>query len=73
LLLANSQDFIPEITRVIQALVKRSEVESVYFLLEQVKTASQPRITRIIRRSIPFFKPDHQEMLSKALRTSTRQ
>lgn len=71
-LLTPSRDLVPEIVGVVQSLTGRSEVESVYFLLEELKTAAQPRITRVVRRSLAFFSPENEQRLARALRDSTR-
>ena len=57
-----------EIVAVVRVLAERSEQETASFLLEKLKTATKPRITRIVRRSLPFFSEKYQDRLKEKLR-----
>lgn len=57
-----------EIVAVIEQLAKRSEQETAFFLCEKLKTAAGPRITRIVRRSLPFFSEEYEARLRDELR-----
>ncbi len=57
-----------EIIAVVEQLAKRSEQETAFFLKEKLLTAAQPRITRIVRRSLPFFSKEYESKLRNELR-----
>jgi len=57
-----------EIVAVIRILAKRSEQETAFFLQEKLLTAQEPRITRIVRQSLPFFSKEYQSRLREELR-----
>ncbi|MBS1250772.1 MAG: hypothetical protein MAG431_02368 [Chloroflexi bacterium] len=57
-----------EIVAVIEQLAKRSQQETAFFLREKLATAAKPRITRVVRRSLPFFSEEHETSLRGELR-----
>ena len=57
-----------EIVAIVSALSKRSEQETVFFLQETLLTAADPRITRVVRRSLSFFSEENQKRLREKLR-----
>lgn len=57
-----------EITAVVKVLAKRSEQETVFFLQEKFVISAQPRLNRVVRRSLPFFSERYQKMLKEKLR-----
>ncbi|MEA2008008.1 MAG: DNA alkylation repair protein [Chloroflexota bacterium] len=61
-----------EIVAVVRALAKRSEQETVFFLQEKLLTAAEPRITRVVRLSLPFFSEKYQKRLKGKLREGRR-
>lgn len=52
----------------VQHLIKRSEIETVYFLKQLILDSNNPLFERFIRRSLDIFSPEMQESLRNALR-----
>ncbi len=53
---------------VLEHLVDRSEVETVYFLKQLISKSKDPALYRFLRRSVELFTPEMQDSLRKALR-----
>jgi hypothetical protein len=68
LLLKDPFDLTKEISQVVQSLADDSEGETAYFLQKQLKLSRKPMTMRVVRRSLPAFRPDLQEQLKEALR-----
>jgi hypothetical protein len=67
ILLVEEKGLIKEILAVLIILIKRSEVETLYFLERQVVVASKPRILRVTRQILPYFSEGNQSALKKTL------
>lgn len=65
---SESEEALSGLSRLIRRLARRSEQETMFFLLHQIPTAPQPKITRAIRRSLPAFSPTSRDRLKEAIR-----
>jgi len=67
ILLIDETVFTKEISALIHSLQKKSDQETAYFLVRQMALASKPRIFRVIRRVLPFFSDESQQLLRENL------
>jgi hypothetical protein len=70
ILIVEEKGLVKEIQAVLKPLIDRSEYEVTYFLVQQISTASKPRITRVVRGVLPLFSADNQKTLKDALQKS---
>lgn len=61
-------DLQHDLRLVLEHLVNRSEVETVYFLKQLIADSRNSSLGRFLRRSIDLFSPEMQDSLRKALR-----
>lgn len=57
-----------DLQAVIEELIRRSPVETAYFLRQTLSIAEGQATARLIRRCLPFFAPEQQESLKAAMR-----
>ena len=69
ILLVEEKGLIKEIQTLMRLLIERSEQEASFFLVQQLSTASKPRITRVARGLLPMFSEDNQKELKDALQS----
>jgi hypothetical protein len=68
---AEESGLVKEITRLISALQKESEDETVNFLVRQIPIAAQPRVFRITRQALNKFNEENQQILRETLAKHT--
>jgi len=68
ILQGESEIALSSLSRLVRRLARRSEQETMFFLLHQIPSAPHPKMSRIVRRSLPAFSPAAQERLKKAIR-----
>jgi hypothetical protein len=68
LLRSLDQNLIFQLESALKAIAKRSEVETVYFLKQVIRSADEPILPRFIRRNLSYFSPASQNSLKLCLR-----
>jgi len=69
ILLVEEKGLVKEILVILKTLIKRSELESLYFLERQLSTASKPRIFRVTHQILPSFSVQNQASLKETLKS----
>ena len=67
ILLIEENRLVKETLDLLTHLIYRSEQETLYFLMQQLSTASKPRILRIVRGILPKFNEENQALLRESL------
>lgn len=63
----NAAELTPELQKALNALARRSPVESGYILRQILATSNDPALHRLVRRCLPAFPPEIQARLKSAL------
>lgn len=63
ILMAEESGLVKEISLFLRTLIERSEQEATYFLAQQLGTAYQPRIARVIRQVIESLSQKNRDLL----------
>lgn len=67
ILLIEEKGLVKETQDLLTQLINRSEQETMYFLVQQLSTASKPRILRVARGVLPKFSGENQTLLRESI------
>ena len=67
ILLVEEKGLVKESQDLLTHLIYRSEQETLYFLVQQLSSASKPRILRLVRAVLPKFSAENQAILRESI------